>query len=130
MKWFLMLLRDQLMKQPFFVILDRDNGLINAVDMVFTSVHLVYCFWHVIKNFNQKFKNKKWKEKAWWLAKALNTDSFQSAESFIEKENAAVIGWLQQIKHEKISLIDSPVGKYGIVMSNSVESINSRISPL
>ena len=37
------------------------------------------------------------------------------------------IQWLREIGLKKISLLDSPVCRFGIVTSNNVESINARL---
>jgi hypothetical protein len=76
--WFLRLLRGRLTIMPSFVISDCEKGLINAVEEVFgTDLHHAYCFHHIMKNFNKKFKKKDLKGFAWDIAKATTDSDFE-----------------------------------------------------
>lgn len=127
--WFLTIMKQKLCVSPTFIISDREKGLLKAVEM-FPGVHHAYCLRHVLENFNLRFKDKKLKDNVWGLAKATSQQSFQAAEMKIEAKNKAALEWLIQIGYDKITLLHSPVCKFGMLTSNNVESINSRLKAL
>jgi hypothetical protein len=56
--FFLKFLTDHLPHQPSFVISDRDKGLVPAVKTLSQELHHIFCFRHLMENFNRKFKSK------------------------------------------------------------------------
>ena len=111
---------------PSFIISDREKGLQRAVEEVYPRVLHAYCFRHVMENFNSKFRNKKLKGIPWSIAKAHTRIEQEVAIKQMQFEPRA-IQWLREIGLKKISLLDSPVCRFGIVTSNNVESINARL---
>ena len=126
--WFLSILKDNLVEQPEFIISDRDKGLLNAVN-IFSGVHHAYCFRHVMENFNQKFKDKQLKKDSWGIAKARNDCQRNNSMLKVSRRDGA-IEWFENIGFDHLTLMDSPVCRYGMVTSNNVESTNSRFRHL
>ena len=124
--WFLGFIKQKIVKSPAFIISDREKGLINAVRL-FENVHHAYCFRHVLENFQLRFKNKVLKEKAWGLAKSSTKDEFDKVENHMRSINPDAIDWLKSIGYDKLTLLHSPMCKYGTCTSNNVESVNSRL---
>jgi hypothetical protein len=126
-KWFLNHLKSRI-TTPSFIISDRDKGLLQAVNL-FEGVHHAFCFRHVMENFNLRFKDKALKKKAWGVAKAKTLLDLKKAETkFSGREDCLI--WLQNIGYEKLTLVFSPVCRYGTVTSNNVESLNNRLRHL
>jgi hypothetical protein len=116
---------------PSFVISDCEKGLINAVEEVFgTDLHHAYCFHHIMKNFNKKFKNKDLKGFAWDIAKATTDSDFEEKLKILNNAQPDAFLWLTGIGWPRISLLRSPVCRYLTLTSNNVESVNNRVSPL
>jgi hypothetical protein len=99
--------------------------LLNAVETL--DIFHAYCFRHVLENFYKKFKNAGLKEKAWGLGKAKTSDDFDAVKNHFIQTNRAAYVWLENIGFEHLTLLDSPVCRYGIITSNNVESINSSL---
>lgn len=123
--WFLQNIKSHLQTPPSFVISDRDKGLKKAVENF--GVFHAYCFRHVLENFHKLFKNKNIKEKAWALAKAKSPVEFNSIKDYIVGVNPEAFTWFETIGLEKITLLFSPICRYGTITSNNVESVNSRL---
>ena len=119
--WFVGLLKTKLKSPPLFISSDRDKGLLAACSIHFPAVH--HAFRHILENF----KNKKEKKLAWGLAKAKYRKEFDTAMSKMSPDD---LKWLEEVGFENITLLRSPVCRYGLLTSNNVESINSRILKL
>ena len=128
--WFVGLIKSQLVDEPSYIISDRDKGLLLACKNVYPNVHHFYCYRHVMENFNSKFKKKELKVIAWRLAKAKTLSEFIEQEDKLRARNETAYNWLKEIGFEKISLLHSPVCRYGMVTSNNVESMNSRFADI
>jgi MULE transposase domain/SWIM zinc finger len=125
-RWFLQHLRTHLPGTPAFIISDRDKGL-GAAARVFEAVPHFYCFRHVMENFNARFKDRELKDKAWGIAKAVSVREFDRAVASVRALRPESIPWLEAIGFDKLTLVRSPVCRYGVVTSNNAESVNSRI---
>jgi hypothetical protein len=125
--WFLEKLREHLDHDPAFIISDREKGLIKAVDDIFVGVHHAYCFRHIMENFNRKFKDQQLRKLAAKLVRAETEHEFQATSRVLKQLNANAMAWLEAVGFEKITLLRSPVCKYGTLTSNNVESFNARI---
>ena len=93
---------------------------------MYPDVHHGFCFRHVLENFNLKFKNKKLKDSAWEIAKTHTQRQLNASIDRMSKHPTAV-QWLQDIGFDKLTLLESPVCRFGIVTSNNVVSVNSRL---
>jgi hypothetical protein len=123
--WFIEHLLTNLSEPPCWIISDRDRGLLNSVE-TFNIFH-AYCFRHVLENFHLVFKNKSLKEKAWSLAKAKTINEFNMVKEWIVSIKPEAMEWLENIGLEHITILFSPVCRFGTVTSNNVESVNSRL---
>ncbi len=90
-------------------------------------MHHAFCLRHVLENFNLKFKNKQYKKHVWLMSKAATHEVFDTNALQIGTE---AIHWLESVGYPHISLLYSPVCRFGVVTSNNVESVNSRIARL
>ena len=124
--WFLELVKGRLNFEPSYIISDRDKGLQLACHTVYPTVHHFYCFRHVMENFNRKFGNKALKVVAWRLVKAPTQFESMEQQEKLKSMSEPALNWLMNIGFDKITLVYSPVCRYGMVTSNNVESINSR----
>jgi hypothetical protein len=125
--FFLKFLTQHLQCQPSFIISDRDKGLVPTVKSLSPQLHHFFCFRHLMENFNRKFKSKEMKNAAWVLARAYPQAKFILHEKKLRGMNIAAVEWLLSIGKEKWSLCYSPCSRYGMLTSNSVESINSAL---
>ena len=66
------------------------------------------------------------KDSAWGIAKAHTQRQLDFAIDKMGTDPAA-IQWLQEIGLEKLTLLKSPVCRFGMMTSNNVESVNSRL---
>jgi hypothetical protein len=123
--WFLEFLLSNLYRPPTFIISDRDRGLQNSVAS--HNIFHAYCFRHVLENFYLRFKNKSLKAKAWGLGKATNSNEFNRIKEWMNSFNPQAYEWLENVGLERITLLYSPVCRYGTLTSNNVESVNSRL---
>jgi hypothetical protein len=67
------------------------------------------------------------KNAAWSLARSFAESDFNENEKKLRKLSNAAADWLLDIGKEKWSLCYSPCSRYGMLTSNSVESINSAL---
>ncbi|PVU96425.1 hypothetical protein BB559_002391 [Furculomyces boomerangus] len=83
-----------------------------------------------MENFNSQFKNKKLKKQAWFIANALTDADFDTQVSRLNNltENQNHWNWLSAVECDLWSLVKSPVPRFGILTSNNVESVDSRLS--
>ena len=128
--WFLGLIKSRLIVEPSFIISDRDKGLLLACKNVYPSIHHFYCMRHVMENFNSKFRNKELKDMAWGLAMAQTTFEFFNKGEKLRGKNENAFKWLNDIGFDKITLVHSPICRYGMLTSNNVESMNSRFAEI
>lgn len=141
-KWFLEFLKSSLIADPFWVISDREKGLSNAVKQVFPMSYHFYCFRHIMENMMARFrhdseapqrKNKNFwsdiKSKCWALARSLTVQEFENIRNSLGSVpvGAKIVEWLGQIGFDRFVLGAATTSRYGILTSNNVESINSRL---
>ena len=79
-----------------------------------------------MNNFNSHFNKKELKLIAWRLAKASTSYDFTFHEAKLRAKNESAFNWLNDIGYDKITLLYSPICRYGMLTSNNVESMNSK----
>ena len=80
-----------------------------------------------MENFNKKFKNRSMMKVCWRLAKATTMKEFTTFQSELHPD---AYQWLADIGFHHITLLFSPVCRYGMLTSNNVESFNNRVVKL
>jgi hypothetical protein len=121
-KWLLRSIR-----QPSFVISDRDKGLVPTLQTEAPAIPHFSCLRHLMENFNAKFKNKALRDDAWRLGKALSIASYTKRADALKLKNAVALEWLEAADKVKWSAAHSPCPRFGTMTSNNVESTNSAL---
>ncbi|KAL3519905.1 hypothetical protein ACH5RR_018054 [Cinchona calisaya] len=84
-------------------ILDRQKGLVSALEEKVSGAENRYCPRHLYQNFNQKFKGKELKDLFWKAASSTNPQDFNRTMEELEKADPKVgntvnaAGWLRKI---------------------------------
>ena len=108
---------------------DRDKGISKAVSEIFSSAIPAKCVWHLERNVNARFKSK-FEGRIWRAAKALTVETFHEAMEYISAANIEAYNYLMDADPSTWATCFFPRNRFGIVTSNSAESLNSMFESL
>ena len=132
-RWFLeLLLRaiPEINQRSVFIASDRDKGLKAAQHIVLPNASHSICLQHLQRNVKDKFHTK-YEGRIWAAAKASTIEEYNQHMAYIRGRinGEEAFHYLQACRTEWANVF-FPVPRYGILTSNSAESLNSSIEEL
>ncbi|VFQ81990.1 unnamed protein product [Cuscuta campestris] len=110
-----------------YIISDRHECILYAVEQVFTSVSHGYCSGHILRNLKSKFRGKseviRWKFKG--AARAATVKEFEEYLQLQDDEDPRIREYLNKIGNSKWSRCHSDKSHYSSMTSNLAESLNN-----
>lgn len=108
---------------------DRDKGLSAAIPVVLPLAHPSSCVAHIERNVVHIFKSN-FNKLIWRAAKSYLNDDFEETMGKIASKNREAEHYLRNTPPSTWAISQYPVRRFGIITSNSAESLNSWISDL
>ncbi|VFQ95842.1 unnamed protein product [Cuscuta campestris] len=126
--WFLTNVKRALTERSnLYIISDRHEGIIYAVEQVFPSVSHGYCSEHILRNIKSKFRGKseviQWKFRG--AARAATVKEFEEYLQLLDDEDPRIREYLNKIGNSKWSRCHSDKSRYSSMTSNLAESLNN-----
>jgi transposase-like protein len=75
---------------------DRQKGLLEDVERVFSNSLHEFCMKHLEENFHKQFKNVELKKLLWKAARALTKEEFDAALENMKQRNPLIVSWLKR----------------------------------
>ncbi|VFQ82969.1 unnamed protein product [Cuscuta campestris] len=126
--WFLTNVKRALTERSnLYIISNRHDGIIYAVEQVFPSVSHGYCSEHILRNIKSKFRGKseviQWKFRG--AAQAATVKEFEEYLQLLDDEDPRIREYLNKIGNSKWSRCHSDKSRYSSMTSNLAESLNN-----
>ncbi|XP_077240353.1 putative protein FAR1-RELATED SEQUENCE 10 [Tasmannia lanceolata] len=102
-EWFLKLLKRHILQKQmnvFTICSDRQNGLLQAVPVVFPNYYHSYCMCHLAANFRSDFKDLLLERLFWRAARTLREKVFKETMEKIKAKNEPAHKWISNIPKE------------------------------
>ena len=128
--WFFAHLRKTLgMRDKLTIVSDRHQSIELAIKEVYPEAAHVFCIYHILNNIKTNFKKSTVQIKELFLqaANSYKVEQFEKHMLDIEKIDARVYEYLNNIGHEKWTKVHSQNNRFRTMTSNIAESLNSAI---
>ncbi|VFQ59359.1 unnamed protein product [Cuscuta campestris] len=126
--WFLTHLKTTLTaRHDLYIVSDRHEGIIHAVQNVFPNVGHGFCTEHIARNLRVKFKGPK-EDLTWKFRKASRAATEAECEEYLQmldEQDHRIRAYLSNIGMPRWARCKSGPYRYSVMTSNAAESMNN-----